>query len=319
MAYNSIADLGTDVIRLYTDKQYQQAYDLAIDQAGNFPESEDTILYWQACMLAMLDNGGDALELLEQSHAKGYWYPQRQLEDEPDFDAIKGDQRFVQLVKISRSRMDEAQAQAKAQLEVYEPEGYQPKDGESLPTLIALHSNNSNAEVTAREWSPITERGWLVAVPQSSQVSSPRGYVWDDYGVGEQEVVAHFADITQRYPQVKREAILGGFSMGAGLAIWSAMQCADLSARGFLVLGPYLPDVTALEPFLEAAQQRGLRGYIVVGEGDVQCYEVAQQVHKLLNDSGIPCELELRTDIQHNYPEDFADALERGLAFIQKA
>jgi len=88
MTYNSIADLGREVIRLYTDEQYQQAYDLAIGEAGNFPESEDTILYWRACMLAMLDNGDDALELLEQSHAKGYWYPQRQLEDEPDFDAI---------------------------------------------------------------------------------------------------------------------------------------------------------------------------------------------------------------------------------------
>ena len=319
MTYNSIADLGADVIRLYTDKQYQQAYDLAIDESGNFPESEDTILYWQACMLAMLDNGKDALELLEQSHAKGYWYPQRQLEDEPDFDAIKNNQRFVELVKTSRARMAEAQSQAKPTLAIYEPGGYQPGEGESIPTLIALHSNNGNAEVTAAEWTPITESGWLVAVPQSSQVSSPRGYVWDDYDVGEQEVVEHFADIMQRYPQAKREVVLGGFSMGAGLAIWLAMGCADLSARGFLVLGPYLPDVAALEPYLEAAQQRGMRGYIVVGEQDVQCYEVAQQVHKLLNDSGIPCELELRTDIQHNYPGDFADVLERGLAFIQEA
>ena len=316
MTYNSIADLGREVIRLYTDEQYQQAYDLAIGEAGNFPESEDTILYWRACMLAMLDNGDDALELLEQSHAKGYWYPKRQLEDEPDFDAIKDDERFVELVKTSRARMDEAQSQAKPQLEIYELEGYQPRDGESVPTLITLHSNNGNAEVTAAEWKPVTDSGWLVAVPQSSQVSSPRGYVWDDYEQGEGEVKAHYAEIMQRYPQAERGVVFGGFSMGAGLAMWLTMTCEELPARGFIVLGPYLPDVAALEPYLEDARQRGLRGYIIVGEQDVECYRVAQEVHKLLNDNGIPCELELRMDIQHNYPEDFPDALDRGLAFI---
>jgi predicted esterase len=319
MAYNSIADLGSEVIRLYTDKQYQQAYDLAIDEAGNFPESEDTILYWRACMLAMMDNGDDALDLLERSHANGYWYPKRQLEDEPDFDAIKDEQRFLELVKTSRTRMDKAQNQAKPILEVVEPEDISPNQEGALPLLIVLHSNNSNLETTLPEWSPANNSGWLVAIPQSSQVSSPRGYVWDDYELGAAEVVAHHADIIQRYPQAGRDIVMGGFSMGAGLAIWLTMQCKDLPARGFLVLGPYLPDVAALEPHLEAARQRGLRGYIVVGEQDVQCYEVAQQVHKLLNDNGIPCELELRTDIQHNYPEDFPDVLERGLGFIQQA
>lgn len=317
MAYNSIADLGADVIRLYTDEQYQQAYDLAINEAGNFPESEDTTLYWQACMLAMLDNGDDALELLEQSHAKGYWYPPRQLEDEPDFDKIKNAPRFSALVKTSRARMTEAQNQAQPRLEVVEPGDFDPDRDGNLPLLIVLHSNNSNLETTLPEWSPANTSGWLVAVPQSSQVSSPRGYVWDDYAVGEEEVVRHYSEIIQRYPQVGREVVLGGFSMGAGLAIWLAMQSADLSAQGFLVLGPYLPDVAELEPHLENARQRGLRGYIVVGEQDRQCYEVAQQVHKLLNDNGIACELELRTDIQHNYPDDFAEVLIRGLEFIK--
>jgi len=319
MAYNSITDLGAEVIRLYTEKQYQQAYDLAIGEAGNFPEAEDTILYWQACMLAMLDKGEAALELMEKSHAKGYWYSKFQLEEEPDFDAIKDDQRFTELVKISRARQAVAQSQAKPLLEIYEPVGYQPGDSKSIPVFFSLHGNNADAQVTADEWKSVADIGWLLAVPQSSQVSSPRGYVWNDYDIGEQEVVANNADIIQRYPQAEREAVIGGFSMGAGLAIWLALKSADLSARGFLVLGPYLPDVAALEPFLEAARQRGLRGYIVVGEQDVQCYEVAKQVHKLLNGEGIPCELELRTDIQHNYPNDFADALARGLAFIQSA
>jgi hypothetical protein len=106
--------------------------------------------------------------------------------------------------------------------------------------------------------------------------------------------------------------------MGGGCAIWLSISEA-IPTRGFVVLGPYMPEVERLQPLLESAKAKQLRGYIIVGELDKECLAISRKVAELLNGHDIPCELEILSGLRHNFPADFQQHLEKGLAFVLQA
>lgn len=61
----------------------------------------------------------------------------------------------------------------------------------------------------------------------------------------------------------------------------------------------------------------GQRGYIIVGENDnnVSHARILALV-EMLNDHGIPCELEIIPGAGHNFTPIYGDGLLRGLNFI---
>src|SRR5262249_16168181 len=132
-----------------------------------------------------------------------------------------------------------------------------------VPLLVGLHGNSQNAHLAANDWCPIVDKGWMLATIQSSQLLTSDAYIWNDLARGT-------ADVQKLYGTLNREAIdservvLGGFSMGGGLAIHMAVTGA-LKTRGFIVVGPYLRDLEPLKPYLDTAAANGLRGYIVMG------------------------------------------------------
>ena len=110
--------------------------------------------------------------------------------------------------------------------------------------------------------------------------------------------------------------MLGGFSMGGGLAIQMAVTGA-VSASGFIVVGPYLSDLALLEPYLDAAAARGLRGYIVMGQLEApEGQELIRRIPPFLGEHGIPCELDEQPDLAHSFPDDFDQVLDRALTFL---
>ena len=187
----------------------------------------------------------------------------------------------------------------------------------SAPLLMVLHGNGSNGHAEVGSWSGQASKGWLLAHPQSSQLIGDDVYVWDDWEKAAQEVREHYAVLVEKYAIDPEKVILGGFSMGGGLAIWLTLSRA-IKARGFVVLGPYLRDIEALMPLLETARTDGLRGYIIVGEQDNIGLEISRKVADLLRSHGIPCELEIRPGLKHTYPADFGQSLAKGIAFVMQ-
>jgi predicted esterase len=159
----------------------------------------------------------------------------------------------------------------------------------------------------------------LLAVPQSSQIVASEAYVWDDREKGINEIREHLAKLSSEHTIDPERVVLGGFSKGGGQAILIALH-QSIKTRGFIALGPYLlPDeLETLSARLETQKPAGLRGYILVGEEDHDCLEVSRKVAELLNAHNVPCELELRPGLDHSYPEDFAAAVSKGLAFIEQ-
>jgi acetyl esterase/lipase len=109
--------------------------------------------------------------------------------------------------------------------------------------------------------------------------------------------------------------VLGGFSMGGGLAVWLALTGA-IKTQGLVLVGPWVPDMDQLVSLMQKDEARRLRSTIIVGENDEPCFETSLTLAKHLKAHGVPCHLEVYPDLAHEYPPDFEVVLARALGYI---
>ncbi len=311
MSQQSFDDFATQFFQLHEEGKYGKAYDLATREVDNFPEQAGRITFWRACLTALLGRTETSVKIFQEWSAAGYWVAEQRLRNEPDLQSLNGIPEYEAVVATCRERHQAAEAQGGPKLITVLPE----QQASSYPLLLALHANNANAQMTVPHWHPVVERGWILAVPQSSQIVMPNAYIWSQRERSTREVQEHYRALTEEYTINKERVIIGGFSMGAGLSIRFAMNEA-IPARGFIAVGPYIPDVETLEPFLDSGKERGLRGMILVGDKDRHCYDTSLKVIEMLRTHDIPCKLEVYPNMGHDFPPDFTEKLEEAIEFI---
>jgi predicted esterase len=101
--------------------------------------------------------------------------------------------------------------------------------------------------------------------------------------------------------------------------MWLALTGA-IPALGFIAAGPagpLLDDPDAQAQLIFSAQELGLRGYIIVGEEDEIIPNAGIELFvDMLNEAGIPCDLETVPHAGHDYVPEFEDAILRALAYV---
>jgi len=317
----TFSDLERQLYQLYQNGEYAQALDLATREASRFPTEAWLVTYWRICLASLLGEMALALQLLEEALAAGLWYAETQLREDTDLQSLQGLAEFERLVEVCRDRHGEAQARAVSALITLQPEGGCQAGLQPCPLLLALHGNNKTAEGSVGFWRSAVYNGWLLALPQSSQVRGPDAYVWNDRDWAVREIQEHVATLCEQYAVDSERVVVAGFSLGGELAIWLAMS-GTIEARGFIAVGPggpYMREPDKWVPLIEASQGRGLRGYLVVGKKDVFCYEGTQALAGLLKSRDVPCELEVHPNLGHDFPPEFQQSLTRALEFILQA
>lgn len=305
----TFADLQREVFGAHGIGDYRKALEAVEQEGGRFPDQEWRIYYWRACLTSRLNDVQAALQLLDEALAHGHWFPESTLRRDEDLRPLWGLPEFERVVEVCKARQQEAQQAAITKLITVEPEAEPP-----FPLLIALHGSLSNAESSVPFWRPAVERGWLLAVPQSSQVG-PVGFLWGDRDWAAREIGEHHAALLESHGVDPERVVLGGFSRGAEVAAWLAMSGA-IPARGLVAVGPPVGDLDDWQPLLGPAREAGVRGYLLVGEEDQFCLEGTKGLGAMLNYNGIPCEVDLRPGLGHDFPPDFDRTLARALDYI---
>jgi predicted esterase len=182
---------------------------------------------------------------------------------------------------------------------------------------MALHGNTGSARNEVDSWEGITAEGWMLSMPQSSQMFWPGGGVWNDESVAELE--EYYEQLSAEHALDSRRVVLGGFSMGGEIAMQAALT-SSIPARGFVVCGPGGGPLSGgaedCESLIQEARERGLRGAIILGEDDLAIsQDGVRNLAAKLNANGIPCELSLFAG-GHFYPPDFYKRVLDALAFI---
>ena len=303
------------VIELHGEGRYREALAVAEEARRRFPEKEAETSYWIACLKCLLGEVEEALCALQGALEKGHWWGERWLMQDPDLEPLRDRPKFQEIVAESRRRQEAAQARAKPELLVLPPKNCE--QGRAFPLLITLHWYGGTAEEFAPFWEAAREAGFLVAVPQSSQVVSEDGYCWDDRDLAVQEIVAHWEQLKQDYPLDLQRVILAGASQGGRLAIELALAGEPIPARGLIAVVPAIREPEGLTTCAERAAKRGLRGWILTGEHD-HFRPGAKRLCEFLREKGIPCEFVVIPGLGHDFPvpEDFGTRLPSAIEFV---
>jgi predicted esterase len=265
-------------------------------------------------LLAKMNRASEALDLLRDGLDRGYRYRGRWLRHER-FAALTSQPDFSALVERSEAQYERAQTDARPDLSVFLPHG---GSDTQLPVLVALHGNNRTMQDTAPSWQSVVRDGWVLAVPQSSEIATTPGFfVWNDRDRVAQDLKTHLASLRARLSLDATRSVLGGFSMGARLAIELGLTGRFLTKR-ILAIGTWLPDFDTLVVLLERSIVQESRVYVVVGRHDASGYEGSMRLVDHLTMLGGSAQIEIH-DGGHEEPSDMPATLMRALAYLDSS
>ena len=295
------------MFNLYGDGNFKEALAVVDSLATEFPQETASTDFWRICLLSVSGDIQSALGVMQKSVAGGMWWSEAQLRADGDLATLQGNPGFESLVALCKER--QARATAQPELLVRAPAGNGP-----FPLLIALHGRSSSPEHDLARWENLVPLGWLLAMPQSSQLGSPNSYVWDNEEQSLSEITAHYRFLLEKYPVDTDRVVLAGFSQGAALAIVLTLA-GSIPARGFLPVSPGGLNLERLETLAKSAGVSRPRGYMILGGRDFR-FDTLKAMHSTLSACGIPCMLEEHASMAHEFPADFDQTLQRAFAFI---
>ena len=310
MVLRKYSEVFDSAYQLYKQGLFQQSYDLLTDALAELPGQRRRFFEWRISLAARMGKLQLAEENLRSALDEGYFYNEFTLRKDPDLKELQGRLEFEALAVRNFEMLAEAQKIAEPVLHLLEPVETR---FEEVPLLMALHGNNSTFEQF--HWHHLAEKGWLVALPQSSQVGGNGIYVWNDQRIAKKELVDHYSFLAQKISVNPAKSILAGFSMGGYTAINAAFN-QYFPISGFLAVAPYIDDPQTLVRALAGNTASKLRGYFLLGQEDEVCTPAAIKTHELLNQRGIPCGMELFPGVAHDFPENYRAAIDRAIQFI---
>ncbi len=320
MHYDSFEDFQNKIQASFAAGEFGAALELATAARQDFPEHSHLIDYWRMAMAARTGDNQQAIRILEQVLQTGFWYGESLLRGSPSLMSLQGMPDFEELVDRN-NRLREVDHEALYPLLILRSQGRCQGDGPPCPLMIALHANAGTAKDSVEFWQPAAQAGWLVAAPQSNQAMWKGAYVWDDREFAEAQIKKQFVTLQNTYTVDPQAIVLAGHSQGGETAAWLAITGA-IPAKGFLVFGPSGPfsdDLQAWLPLIDQAGWSGLRGYVIVGEEDESLHlNNLRSWVEMLNNGGIPTELEQVPHAGREYAPEYESSLLRGLEFLQQ-
>ena len=308
----SFNELNAEVERLRDVGDRSGALELLTRSESLFPAQAALTLMLRVELLAMMGRASDALAALRGGLDRGYRYRGRWLRHER-FAALTSQPDFGVLVERSDAQYERAQAVARPDLSILVPLE-RPVRYERV--LIALHGNNRTMEDTVPSWQSVVREGWVLAVPQSSEIGTTPGFfIWNDRERAGRDIETHVQTLSARLSVDPSRFVLGGFSMGARLALELGLSSRS-PARKLLAIAAWLPDFETLADLLEASVIHENRVYVVVGRHDASGYEGSVRLVDHLRTLGAHAEIEIHEG-GHEEPGDMPATLRRALRFLE--
>jgi len=258
-----------------------------------------------------------ALQIMREAIVeKGFWYQYKYLIEDEDLKSLNKYKEFAELLDICKKKESEAKKNEKPDLKIIVPvkmnEQYQH------PLIIALHGDQENIEITEDYWSSCIDKNYLLALPQSSQIQFSEGYEWKDIDKGSRELKEHYESILEKYNVDSDNIIIGGFSAGGRVALYSILK-GIIQVKGFILVAPWLPEIDEWALLLDKIREKRIKGYVVCGDKDDDCYECTRKLADLLNIKKISYKLNIFKGLDHDYPDNFNEILPKAIEFISKS
>ncbi|MGC8758275.1 MAG: hypothetical protein ACP5QX_07550 [Caldisericaceae bacterium] len=141
---------------------------------------------------------------------------------------------------------------------VFHPDNFDNK--KRYPLFVALHWKGGNTEEFSTHWKHVLKRGYILLVPQSSQLFGTKRYCFYDWEKWKKEVLGHIMEIKEKHSLVEEEIIIAGASQGASFGLIDlVLGGTSLNFRKFILVIPPVDDLSFYVPLLESSARKGVK------------------------------------------------------------
>jgi hypothetical protein len=170
----SFDELTDQMMDLYREGKYADALQIVEQNADRFPEHLARTIFWKMCLLSLCGRSNDAISVFQKGLNAGLWWAESQFRD-TDLDAVHDLPEFKRLAAISQEKYQEARTHIERDQTILLPE---VSASDRYPLLIALHGGAGNKDSNLEQWRIVSQEGWLLLSPQSTQPLYSGSYSW---------------------------------------------------------------------------------------------------------------------------------------------
>ncbi|KXY11274.1 alpha/beta hydrolase [Bacillus paranthracis] len=299
--------LLNETLHCYASKGSLEAYTYIMEHAKGIVGNEAQIYNFKYALASAAGLEEEALHLMKEAIIeKGFWYGYEYLISDDDLKPLHKFEGFHQMVQLCKEREELAKKTERADVKYIES-----KKKEKL--FIAMHGDQENIGIIEPYWKSVLAQNYTLTLPQSSKIQFSDGFVWDDLHRGKEELKEHYDKLIEN--RTVEHVIIGGFSAGARVALYTILQ-KNIAVDGFIFMAPWLPEVEEWNELLGVLQDKHIKGYIVCGDQDEDCFECTQQFVQLLRDKNIEHKYKIIPNLNHDYPIHFEEVLKEAIEYI---
>jgi phospholipase/carboxylesterase len=314
-----VEELTQELIKASDAKEHWKALSLALEARVLLDNALTN--YNAACMYSILGKKDEAFCYLERAiDLGGLPNMAKQMEGDSDFDNIRKDPRYAELLKRAgggeakpgkKPGKEEGQ-QVDAEWQVTAPKGLDKS--KKAPLIVALHDRKGNMDATIDRWKPVAaEVGAVLLTPQGTVRLGDDQYDWGSNLDSVEENVMDAIDEAMEDHQIdKKRVVVVGFGEGGSLAWSMALRNPDVF-RGVVALAGKPAD--KWEDDVEEGALKNLRIYALVGDDDEQLIKADKQAAKKLKEMGVQVEVRTIKGLGHEFPKNAKEELSKALEF----
>lgn len=299
-------DFKNELRSHWTKGHHSESIEILLANRSNYPADTEQhlITYYLGLLYLEIDDYEKCFEVFNNGFDRFFFFsfwPSHlsKIEQHPD---------GKQIIDRNHTNKTIYQKEASVSYEVILPENYNSKI--AYPLLYFLHGNNSNLKHLKRKFQNIKLfEDVILVLAQSSYARSNYSFDWIDSSSSKNSLLKMHTKVLKNHYIDSTKIIVGGFSNGGRMAI-DVFINKIIPTLGFIAFNPSNITITS------NTINKG-KGAIITGETD---YMLAKQITMVntLYDLSFPLRLVVLPDHGHDYPETFAQELNKSIGFILK-
>lgn len=211
----SFGDAVNRMFALYGQQDYEAALRVVRQARNDYPEQDNRLTFWAACLLARAGEPGESVAVLSSGVERGEWWPTGQLAD-ADLDPIRSTAEFKEIVARCEAITAERKADRPAPI---------VSESTTGGTLVSIQGAHADQTELASLWQRIVPSGWGVITPPGSEPIPEGGWTWPhSLELSVQNVLDDLEGL-----EVTRPFVLSGFSLERPSPATSSTQLIDRS------------------------------------------------------------------------------------------
>jgi predicted esterase len=314
-----IGELTQECIKASEEKEHFKALSLALE--ARVLADVGLTNYNVACMYSILGKKNEAFRYLDRAIDLGGVNGDmvKQIEDDKDFDKIRKDPRYAELLEKAGKGAKGVGAlpqgkEVKPEWQVTVPKGFD-KD-KKAPLIVALHAYNDSMEGSIEHWkAAAAEIGAILLTPQGAYQLDNDHYQWGrDLNAIEEIVMDSIDEVIDEYKVDKKKVVVVGFSQGAWAAWALALRNPDVFC-GAIPVGGRFPQ--GWKDDAEEDLVKNLRVFAMLGAKDDENLVTSNKDGaKDLAEIGAKVEVKVYDGIRHEFPKKATEEEVKALEFV---